>query len=179
MSSQGQKSQALLSLWGHLVLTAANQRDQMQYIVIWDKVAFYHFALVQNWFNTPTITVQYLPPYTPFLNPIKEFFSAWRWKVYDLRPYVQMALIQAMEEACDQIEAASIQGWICHSKIFFSRCLANGNIACDVDKALWLNPARRRDVFCFIRYWTGYVLCYSITVSLLYNGMFSNTAWKL
>jgi len=100
--------------------------------------------------STPTITVQYLPPYTPFLNPIKAFFSAWRWKVYDLRPYVQMALIQAMEEACDQIEAASIQEWICHSKIFFSRCLANGNIACDVDKALWLNPARRRDVFFFL-----------------------------
>ncbi len=63
-------------------------------------------------FNLTTVTVQYLPPYSPFLNPIEEFFSAWWWKIYDLRPYVQMALIQAMEEACDQIEAASIQGWI-------------------------------------------------------------------
>ena len=24
----------------------------------------------------------YLPPYSPFLNPIEELFSAWRWKVY-------------------------------------------------------------------------------------------------
>ncbi len=59
-------------------------------------------------FNLTTVTVQNLPPCSPFLNPIEDFFSAWWWKVYDLRPYVQMALIQAMEEACDQIEAASI-----------------------------------------------------------------------
>ncbi len=110
----------------HNIMTAANQRDQMQYIVVWDNVAFHRSALVQNRFHQhPQFTVQYLPPYFPFLNPIEELFSAWRWKVYDLWPYVQIALIQAMEEACDQIEAASIQGWIRHSKIFFPRCLAN------------------------------------------------------
>ncbi|KAI2660531.1 Estrogen receptor [Labeo rohita] len=106
-------------------------------VPLWSKTGF---------INTHNFTVQYLPPYSPSLNPIEEFFSAWRWKVYDLRPYVQMALIQAMEEACDQIEAASIQGWICHSKRFFPRCLANENIACDVDEALWPDPARWRDV---------------------------------
>ncbi len=100
----------------------------MQYIVIWNNVAFHRSALVQNGFHQqPQFAVQYLPPYSPFQNPIEEFFSAWRWKVYDLRPYVQMALIQAMEEACDQIEAASIQG-------------------CDVDEALWPDPARQRNV---------------------------------
>ncbi len=132
----------------HNIITAANQRDQMQYILIWDNVGFHHSALVQNWFHQhPQFTVQYLPPYSPFLNPIEEFFSAWRWKIYDLRSYVQMALIQAMEEACDQIEAASKQGWIRHSKRFFPRCLANENIACDVDEALWPDQARRRDVY--------------------------------
>ncbi|KAK6294871.1 hypothetical protein J4Q44_G00340970 [Coregonus suidteri] len=70
----------------HNVITAANQRDQMQYVVVWDNVAFRRSALVQNWFHQhPQFTVQYLPPYSPFLNPIEEFFSAWRWKVYDLR----------------------------------------------------------------------------------------------
>ncbi len=130
----------------------------MQYIVIWDNVAFHRSALVQNWFNQHRqFTVQYITPYSSFLNPIEEFFSAWRWKVYDLRPYVQMALIQAMEEACDQIEAASIQGWIRHSKRFFPRCLANSNIACDVDEALWPDPARQ--MFFYV-----YLICYSIAV---------------
>ncbi len=126
-------------------------------------------------FNLTTVTVQYLPPCSPFLNPIEEFFSAWWWKVYDLQPYVQMPLIQAMEEACDKIEAASIQGWIRHSKRFFPRCLANENIACDVDEALWPDQARRRDVYFYSALnWICNLLHYYY-VSLQYNGMFSNT----
>ncbi len=79
-------------------ITAANQIDHMQYIVVWDNVSFHRSALVQNWFQQhPHFTVLYLPPYSPFLNP------------------------------------------------FFPRCLANDNIACDVDEILWPDPARRRD----------------------------------
>ena len=79
----------------HNIVTAVNHRHQMQYIVIWDNVSFHRSALVQNWFqHHPQFTVLYLPPYSPFLNPIKEFFSAWRWRVYDLRPQAQVPLIE-------------------------------------------------------------------------------------
>lgn len=50
-----------------------------------------------------------------------------------------------MEEACDQVDAAAVQRWIRHSRQFFLRCLANEDIACDVDETLWPDPARRRD----------------------------------
>ena len=110
--------------------TAANQIDHMQYIVVWDNVSFHRSALVQNWFQQqPHFTVLYLPPYSPILNPIAEFFSAWRWQVYDLRLQAEVPLIQAMEEACDQMEVAAMQGRICRSRGFFPRCLAN-DIAC-------------------------------------------------
>lgn len=56
-------------------ITAANQIDHMQYIVVWDNVSFHRSALVQNWLQQhPHFTVLYLPPYSPFLNPIEEFF---------------------------------------------------------------------------------------------------------
>ncbi|KAI7800421.1 hypothetical protein IRJ41_002844 [Triplophysa rosa] len=130
----------------HHIITAGNEMHQIQYTVIWDNVSFHRSALVQNWFqHHPQLTVLYLPPYSPFLNPIEEFFSAWRWKVYDLQPQAQVPLIQAMEEACDQVDAAAVQGWIRHSRRFFPRCLANEDIACDVDEILWPDPARRRD----------------------------------
>ncbi|XP_048855527.1 uncharacterized protein LOC125723169 isoform X9 [Brienomyrus brachyistius] len=130
----------------HEIVTALHKVDQMRYIVVWDNVSFHRAALVQNWFHGhPDFEVLYLLPYSPFLNPIEEFFSAWRWKVYDLRPYDRLPLIQAMEQACDQIDAASVQGWIRHSRRFFQRCLANEDIACDVDEILWPDPARRRD----------------------------------
>ncbi|XP_059896427.1 uncharacterized protein LOC132448892 [Gadus macrocephalus] len=104
-------------------ITAANQINHMQYIVVWDNVSFHRSALVQNWFQQhPHFTVLYLPPYSPFLNPIEEFFSAWRWKVYDLRLQAEVPLIQAMEEACDQMEVAAMQGWIHSSfKTFLSK----------------------------------------------------------
>ncbi len=130
----------------HEIVTALNQVDQMRYIVVWDNVSFHRAALVQNWFHEhPEFEVLYLPPSSPFLNRIEEFFSAWRWKVYDLRPYHRVPLIQAMEQARDHIEAASVQGWIRHTRRFFQRCLANEDIACDVDEILWPDPARRRD----------------------------------
>ncbi len=50
-----------------------------------------------------------------------------------------------MEEACDEIDVGAIQGWIRHSRRFFPRCLAREDIACDVDEALWPDPAVRQD----------------------------------
>ncbi|XP_048019756.1 transcription termination factor Rho-like [Megalobrama amblycephala] len=71
------------------------QGDQGQmvwnFVVVWDNVQFHHSALVQEWFeNHPQFRMVFLPPYSPFLNPIEEFFSSWRWKVHDRNPYNQM-----------------------------------------------------------------------------------------
>ncbi|RXN16694.1 hypothetical protein ROHU_008251 [Labeo rohita] len=49
------------------------------YVIIWDNVAFHHSRLVNEWFAAqPRIMMQFLPAYSPFLNPVEEFFSAWR-----------------------------------------------------------------------------------------------------
>ncbi|KAJ8351661.1 hypothetical protein SKAU_G00231370 [Synaphobranchus kaupii] len=58
------------------------------FVVAWDNVAFHHSTLVREWFAAWShIIMEFLLPYSPILNPIEEFFSAWRWKVYDHRPY--------------------------------------------------------------------------------------------
>ncbi|XP_073704232.1 uncharacterized protein [Garra rufa] len=120
--------------------------EQPRFVIIWDNVSFHRAALVRDWFNNHNnFTVLYLPPYSPFLNAIEEFFSAWRWKVYDRQPHARMTLLQAMEEACGDIEVGSIQGWIRHTRRYFPRCLAREDIACDVDEVLWPDPNRRRD----------------------------------
>ncbi len=86
--------------------------EQLRYVVIWDNVSFHRAALVRNWFTAhPCFLVVYLPPYSPFLNPIEEFFSAWRWKVYDWNPQMRIPLLQAMEDACEDIAADAFHGW--------------------------------------------------------------------
>ncbi|KAL0198989.1 hypothetical protein M9458_007529, partial [Cirrhinus mrigala] len=74
------------------------------FVIIWDNVAFHHSRLVNEWFGVhPRMMMLFLPAYSPFLNPIEEFFSAWRWKVYDHHPYEQMPLLNAMTAAAQEI----------------------------------------------------------------------------
>lgn len=131
----------------HDILTNVQRPEQTRYVIIWNNVSFHRAALFCNWFTDhPLFTVLNLPPYSPFLNPIEEFFSAWRWKVYDRHPHRRIALFQAMEEACGDIDQASCQAWIQHSRRYFPQCLGLEDIACDVDEILWPDPERRHDV---------------------------------
>ena len=124
----------------HNIVMPPDQPDdaeQPRYVVIWDNVSFHRAALVCTWFiNHPRFLALPLPPYSPFLNAIEEFFSAWRWNVNARNPQAQIPLIQAMEEACGDIAPQAFQGWIRHTRQYFPCCLARENIACDVDEVL-------------------------------------------
>lgn len=62
--------------------------DLNKYVVVWDNVRFHLSHQIRQWFTAhDRILVEYLPPYSPFINPIEECFSAWRWKVYDRGPH--------------------------------------------------------------------------------------------
>ncbi|XP_039598918.1 uncharacterized protein LOC120521189 [Polypterus senegalus] len=116
------------------------------YVITWDYVAFHHSRAVTAWFNAhPRMMSHFLAPYSPFLNPIEEFFSARKWKVFDHRPHDQMSLLDAMDAACQDITAEHCQGWIRHGKRFFPRCLAREDIRCDVDENMWPNAEDRAE----------------------------------
>ncbi|XP_077086252.1 uncharacterized protein LOC143738157 [Siphateles boraxobius] len=120
--------------------------ERIRYAVVWDDVSLHRAALVRHWFTAlPRFLVVYLPPYSPFLNPIEGFFSAWRWKVYDRNPQTRISLLHAMEDACGDIAADAFDGWDRHARQYFRRCLARENIACDVDEVLWPDQNRRED----------------------------------
>ncbi len=73
-----------------LLVTFLDELDQVcraegvTYVIVWDNVRFHHAHVVQAWFQAHAqFTTLYLPPYSPFLKPIEDLFSAWRWKVHD------------------------------------------------------------------------------------------------
>ncbi|XP_049597162.1 uncharacterized protein [Syngnathus scovelli] len=120
--------------------------EQLRYVVIWDNVSFHRAAAVRKWFSAHArFVVVNLPPYSPFLNPVDEFFLAWRWKVYERNPQARSTLLQAMEEACGDIGAEAFVDWICHARRYFPHCMARENIDCDVDEVLWSDRNRRAD----------------------------------
>lgn len=63
----------------------------------------------------------------------------------DQQLFEHRPLLQAMVGAWDEIDVGAIRGWMAHSRRFFPQCLASEDIACDVDEALWLDPAVRQD----------------------------------
>jgi len=73
---------------------------------------------------------------TPVFTPIF-IFSVWCWKVYH-QPYAHMTLLQAVKDACRDIEG------IRQARRYCPQCLARENVSCDVDEVLWPDPAQRR-----------------------------------
>ncbi|XP_054592207.1 uncharacterized protein [Nothobranchius furzeri] len=132
--------------------------QRVNLIIIWDNVSFHKAAQMHEWFQDhPHFSVLYLPPYSPFLNPIEEFFSAWRWKVYEKNPQSQVPLLQAIEEACGDVGFEACQGFNRHSRRYFQHCLDQEDIACDVDEALWPDRDQRHDapLLCLNGRWGG------------------------
>uniref|UniRef100_A0A1A8IV12 DDE superfamily endonuclease n=1 Tax=Nothobranchius kuhntae TaxID=321403 RepID=A0A1A8IV12_NOTKU len=135
--------------------------NRTMYVVVWDNVSFHHSAVVRQCFAAHgRMLMEFLPPYTPFLNPTEEFFSSWRWKVYDRHPHTQMALLAAMDAACDDITAESCRGWIRHSRRYFPRCIDRADIPCDADENVWADRRERVDMQqCLFSYFLFHNYC--------------------
>ncbi|XP_023119563.2 uncharacterized protein LOC111564304 [Amphiprion ocellaris] len=59
-----------------------------KFVIVWDNVSFHRSNIIRQWFATHNrMLMEFLSPYSPFLNPIEEFFSPWRWKMYDCQPH--------------------------------------------------------------------------------------------
>ena len=54
--------------------------------VIMDNVKFHKSSAVQNWLSENNIAHDYLPPYSPQLNPIEEVFSTLKSRYHEIKP---------------------------------------------------------------------------------------------
>ncbi len=122
-------------------IVVQNRPDQPRFVVIWDNVSFPSGCSDPGLVHQPqSIWSGILAPLLTIFKPYRGFFSAWRWRVYDRQPHARMPLLQAMEQACGDIQVTAIHGWFRHARGYFPRCLAGEDIACDVDEVLWPEP---------------------------------------
>ncbi len=96
------------------------------------------------------LTVLYLPPYSPFLTPIEEFFSHAGGEVEGIwspSPGLRYTLIHGHGGVpCWQMEGRSnCEGWIRSFKTFSSKVSCLMTHCCDVDEILWPDPVGERD----------------------------------
>jgi len=58
-------------------------------IILMDNVKFHKTQCIKDFFSKYRIKNDYLPPYSPALNPIEEVFSSLKARYYQIRPYPQ------------------------------------------------------------------------------------------
>ncbi len=111
------------------------------YVVVWDNISFHRTNIVRDWFAArERITVEFLPPYSPFLNPIEEYFQNGGGKT------TRSDVSVGCHECCMWGRHSwSLQGMGAAFKEIFPRCMAMENIRCDVDENLWPDQQERQD----------------------------------
>lgn len=74
--------------------------------------------------QNPRHRVEYLPAWSPFLNPIEELFSKVKYLVKREHLDDTPTLIAKLEDALRNVEVSDCEGWVRHAMSFFPRVLA-------------------------------------------------------
>jgi transposase len=105
--------------------------------VVMDNCPFHHSHVVVDWFEDhPDVRSVYLPPYSPFLNPIEEMFN---WLKNSVKAQISALgsqtavvtrdlILEFVETAAAQVSPANCLAWVDHSSSFFVPCAAHRRI---------------------------------------------------
>jgi transposase len=84
---------------------------QRSFLLVMDNVRFHHSAAVQDLVAASSHRISYLPPYSPFLNPIENCFSKWKNSVRRSKFKTRETLIERIGEAAALITEENCLGW--------------------------------------------------------------------
>ena len=96
---------------------------QGRYIVM-DNTTIHKTDELKDYIKERGYKAIYLPPYSPFLNPIEEFWAKVKAGVRRDCLTVKDNLSDRITEAAKKVTESNCQGYIRHSFSFFDRCLA-------------------------------------------------------
>ena len=86
--------------------------------IIMDNAAIHKYSGLKNIENEINIKVVYLPPYSPFLNPIENCFSKWKNYVKRSNANSEEELKRAIDEGWQKISKDDCTGYFNHMKSF-------------------------------------------------------------
>jgi len=88
----------------HVRCSVRSSRMSIPSMLLFGTMRFHRTLQVSEWFTINHGFINLcLPPYSPFLNPIEEIFSSWRWKGSEHQSYTRVNLLQAVGLACGDI----------------------------------------------------------------------------
>jgi transposase len=106
------------------VINVLDKNELKNRYIVMDNAPIHKPAAVREFIEERGYKCAYSPPYSPFLNPIEEFWSKVKYGV-KRRPFDGSdTLTPRIVEACSQVTLTDCRGWIRHSVSFFDRCLS-------------------------------------------------------
>lgn len=100
-----------------------DQNDMKGRFLVMDNAPIHRSPEVQNLISSRGYRCIYLPPYSPFLNPIEEMWSKIKFGVRRNDLTDKDTLVPRIVEASREVTVADCEGWIRHAQSFFDRCL--------------------------------------------------------
>ena len=97
-------------------------------VFVLDNVPFHRSKLIQNLFQAHGHDTLYLPPYSPFLNPIEEAFSKIKSIVRRKEPKNNQELMKSTIDAHNEVTSGDCESFFSHTKEFFTQCLEGQDI---------------------------------------------------
>ena len=93
--------------------------------LVMDNCRIHHGPAVQELCIASGYNIVFLPPYSPFLNPIEEFWSKLKlvYRRDKLDDGSKDGVVHRVNEAVSKITVEDLVAWINHSLTFFQRCV--------------------------------------------------------
>ena len=97
-------------------------------LLIMDNVAFHKCTAVREAIIEEGCEVKYLPPYSPFLNPIENLFSKWKTIVKRANPQNEGELMTAIQQGASLITSQDCDGYFCNMYRYIEKCVLGEEI---------------------------------------------------
>jgi len=92
-------------------------------VLIMDNVRFHHMNEVKALLDSFNYRILYLPPYSPFLNPIENMFSKWKEITKRTNPSNETDLMTAISNGSQLVTSDDCVGFFRHMWTYIPRCL--------------------------------------------------------
>lgn len=105
------------------IVASLDRDNAAEHYFIMDNAPIHTANIIKNYFKEETRhRVHYLPPYSPFLNPIEECFSKLKGLVRRKPGLNAKELVTHIGECSKEIVRDNCKGWVDHSISFFKKC---------------------------------------------------------
>ncbi|KAG1285866.1 hypothetical protein G6F62_011781 [Rhizopus arrhizus] len=91
--------------------------------LVMDNAPIHSSTDIGKYINSRGYRYVYLPPYSPELNPIEQFWSLVKSKVKRNKFLEKESLMTRIGEACDSLYLSDFKGFVSHSAKCFNKCL--------------------------------------------------------